>query len=53
MFRVAGFAIAMGQAPPAVKAAAGAVTASNADDGFAKAVREIVLPRLAGAPAPQ
>jgi hypothetical protein len=52
MFRVAGFAIAMGQAPPAVKAAAGAVTASNADDGFAKAVREIVLPRLAGAPAP-
>ncbi|MGH6958703.1 MAG: HAD family hydrolase [Caulobacteraceae bacterium] len=47
MFRVAGFSIAMGQAPDAVKAAAGAVTDSNTEDGFAKAVRAFVLPRLA------
>jgi Cof subfamily protein (haloacid dehalogenase superfamily) len=47
MFRVAGFAIAMGQAPEAVKAEAGAVTANNTDDGFAKAVTSLVLPRLA------
>jgi len=47
MFRVAGFAIAMGQAPDAVKAAAGAVTAANTEDGFAKAVTSLVLPRLA------
>jgi Cof subfamily protein (haloacid dehalogenase superfamily) len=47
MFRVAGFAIAMGQAPDVVKAAAGAVTAANTDDGFAKAVTSLVLPRLA------
>jgi Cof subfamily protein (haloacid dehalogenase superfamily) len=51
MLRVAGFAIAMGQAPDAVKAAAGAVTASNAEDGFAKAVRGLVLPRLAAVKA--
>ena len=49
MFRVAGFAIAMGQAPDAVKAAAQAVTRSNTEDGFAVAVRALVLPRLAGA----
>jgi len=47
MFRVAGFAIAMGQAPEAVKAEAGAVTAANNNDGFAKAVETLVLPRLA------
>ena len=47
MFRVAGFAIAMGQAPEAVKAEAGAVTAANTDDGFAKAVASLVLPRFA------
>jgi Cof subfamily protein (haloacid dehalogenase superfamily) len=49
MFRVAGFSIAMGQAPEAVKAAARAVTASNTEDGFAEAVRALVLPRLAEA----
>jgi carbohydrate kinase (thermoresistant glucokinase family)/Cof subfamily protein (haloacid dehalogenase superfamily) len=49
MFRVAGFSIAMGQAPPAVQAAAKAVTASNAEDGWAKAVRGLVLPRLTAA----
>ena len=47
MFRVAGFAIAMGQAPAPVKAAAGAVTAANTEDGFAKAVASLVLPRFA------
>jgi hypothetical protein len=46
MFRVAGFAIAMGQSPPAVRAEAGAVTAANTEDGFAKAVASLVLPRL-------
>jgi Cof subfamily protein (haloacid dehalogenase superfamily) len=51
MFRVAGFAIAMGQAPPAVKAEAAAITAANTDDGFAQAVRMLVLPRLAPAGA--
>jgi hypothetical protein len=51
MFRVAGFAIAMGQAPPAVKAAAAAVTGANTEDGFARAVRTLVLPRMAPAPA--
>jgi len=49
MFRVAGFAIALGQAPPAVKAEAAAVTGANTEDGFAKAVRTLVLPRLAPA----
>ena len=47
MFRVAGFAIAMGQAPEAVQAEAGAVTAANTADGFAKAVAALVLPRFA------
>jgi hypothetical protein len=51
MFRVAGFAIAMGQAPDPVKAAAAAVTAADTADGFAKAVRAFVLPRLAPATA--
>jgi len=51
MFRVAGFAIAMGQAPLAVKAQAEAVTLANSEDGFAHAVRTLVLPRLARAGA--
>jgi Cof subfamily protein (haloacid dehalogenase superfamily) len=45
MFAVAGLAIAMGQAPEAVKRAAAEVTASNSDDGFAAAVRDFILPR--------
>ena len=52
MFRVAGFAIAMGQSPAQVQAAANAVTAANTDDGFAKAVTALVIPRLGGAQAP-
>ena len=42
MFDVAGLAIAMGQAPEAVKAKAQRVTRSNADDGFAAAVDDLV-----------
>lgn len=47
MFDVAGFSIAMGQAPDAVKAHADAVTGSNADEGFADAVARFVLPHAA------
>lgn len=43
MFRESGFSIAMGNAADAVKAEASAVTASNEDDGFAKAVHDIIL----------
>ncbi len=45
MLEIAGFAIAMGNAPDGVKSAADAVTASNRDEGFAKAVRTLVLPQ--------
>ena len=48
MLEIAGFSIAMGNAPAEVKAAVDAVTASNREDGFAKAVRELVLPRAEG-----
>jgi Cof subfamily protein (haloacid dehalogenase superfamily) len=47
MFRVAGFSVAMGQASEAVRAEAKAVTASNTDDGFAKAIEQLILPRIA------
>ncbi len=43
MFRKSGFSIAMGNATDAVKAEAKAVTDSNEQDGFAKAVRKFVL----------
>ncbi len=42
MFRQSGFSIAMGNASDAVKAQASAVTDSNEDDGFAKAVRRLL-----------
>lgn len=45
MLAIAGFSIAMGNAPDAVKSQVDAVTASNDDEGFAKAVRTLVLPR--------
>jgi Cof subfamily protein (haloacid dehalogenase superfamily) len=48
MLEIAGFAIAMGNAPDVVKAAVDAVTDSNRDEGFAKAVADLVLPRAAG-----
>jgi Cof subfamily protein (haloacid dehalogenase superfamily) len=43
MYREAGFAIAMGNAAAETRAAATAVTASNAEDGFAKAVSRYIL----------
>ena len=42
MFEVAGLAIAMGQAPDAVKAHAQRLTRSNAEDGFAAAVGDLL-----------
>jgi Cof subfamily protein (haloacid dehalogenase superfamily) len=49
MFAKAGFSVAMGQAPDAVKARAGAVTLANTEDGFASAVERFILPRAARA----
>jgi Cof subfamily protein (haloacid dehalogenase superfamily) len=43
MFRKSGFSIAMGNASDDVKAQASAVTDSNEDEGFAKAMRKFVL----------
>ena len=45
MFEVAGLAIAMGNALPPIRAAAHFVTAGNDEDGVAKAIDAIVLPR--------
>ena len=42
-FEQAGLSIAMGNAQPAVKAAADFVTDSNEDDGFAHAIERIIL----------
>jgi Cof subfamily protein (haloacid dehalogenase superfamily) len=47
MFRKSGFSIAMGNSSDEVKAKASAVTDSNEDEGFAKAVRRHVLPLVA------
>jgi hypothetical protein len=44
MFAHSGLSIAMGNADPQVKKAARRVTASNEDEGFAKAVERFVLP---------
>lgn len=44
MFRESGYSIAMGNASDTVKAEASAVTDSNENDGFAKAVRSLILP---------
>jgi Cof subfamily protein (haloacid dehalogenase superfamily) len=49
MFRKSGLSIAMGNASPAVQAQADLVTASNDDEGFAKAIERFILHR---APAP-
>ncbi len=43
MFAKSGFSVAMGNASAAVKAKASAVTESNENEGFAKAVRTLVL----------
>ena len=45
MFAVGGYSIAMGNASDEVKAKADEVTASNEDEGFAKAVKRFILPR--------
>lgn len=44
MLKRAGLAVAMGNAPDEVKAAAGHVTRSNDDDGVAAAIDEIIIP---------
>lgn len=44
MFNKSGFSIAMGNASEAVKAQASAVTDSNENEGFAKAMRTFILP---------
>ena len=46
MFTRSGFSVAMGNASDAVKAKASAVTDSNEDDGFAKAVERFILEPL-------
>ena len=52
MFVEAGFAVAMGQASEAVRAAADAIAGPNTEEGFADAVSRYVLPRaLAGTAA--
>jgi hypothetical protein len=47
MFRQSGFSIAMGNASDEVKAEARAVTDSNENEGFANAVRKLVLRSIA------
>jgi hypothetical protein len=47
MFKVAGYSVAMGQAPDNVRSAASAVAASNEDDGVADAIDRLILPKLA------
>jgi Cof subfamily protein (haloacid dehalogenase superfamily) len=46
MFARAGLAVAMGQAPPEVRAAAGATAATNEQDGVADAIMRFVRPRI-------
>lgn len=50
MFKRTGLSIAMGNASQEVQRQATYVTASNEDEGFAKAVEEFILPRAAAAP---
>lgn len=47
MFAVAGLSIAMGNAPPEVARQAQFSTGSNDEDGWARAIDEIVIPRAA------
>lgn len=49
MFKVAGFSVAMGQAPDNVRAAASEVAVSNEEDGVADAIDRFILPRFANA----
>ena len=50
MFQRSGLSIAMGNASEDVQREATCVTASNEDEGFAKAVEEFILPRAVAAP---
>jgi Cof subfamily protein (haloacid dehalogenase superfamily) len=50
MFERSGISIAMGNASPEVRQQATFVTASNEEEGFAKAVEEFILPRAVPAP---
>ena len=50
MFQRSGLSIAMGDASEEVRREATFVTASNEDEGFAKAVEEFTLPRAVAAP---
>jgi hydroxymethylpyrimidine pyrophosphatase-like HAD family hydrolase len=45
MFQKSGLSIAMGNASPEVQTQADLVTASNDDEGFAKAIERFILPR--------
>ena len=50
MFQQSGISIAMGNASQDVQQSATYVTASNEDEGFAKAIEEFILPRAVAAP---
>ena len=50
MFQRSGLSIAMGNASAEVKSEATFVTASNEDEGFAKAIEEFILPLAVAAP---
>jgi Cof subfamily protein (haloacid dehalogenase superfamily) len=50
MFQRSGLSIAMGNASGEVQRAATFVTASNEDEGFAKAIEELIVPRAVAAP---
>jgi Cof subfamily protein (haloacid dehalogenase superfamily) len=50
MFRRSGVSVAMGNASEEVQRQATWVTASNEDEGFAKAIEEFILPRAVAAP---
>jgi Cof subfamily protein (haloacid dehalogenase superfamily) len=52
MFERSGTSIAMGNASEEVQRRATFVTASNEEEGFAKAIEEFILPRAVAAPAP-
>ena len=49
MFKRSGMSIALGNSPEDVKRQATHVSASNADEGFAKAIDQFILPRAAPA----
>jgi Cof subfamily protein (haloacid dehalogenase superfamily) len=51
MFQRSGLSIAMGNASEEVQRQATCVTASNEDEGFAKAIEQFILPRAVAAPA--